>query len=387
MDAVNVEEEYRSEIKEKSRGMGKKEGEQQQQQEEDELMQQQQQQQAEEPEPAPIMTMSSFESLLDDMDRLTSLGKKLTDSAARLHDLLGQESTNQEEINKIVSTLYHDANSSSQEQVGRKRPTTTTLETTVEAFLKEKMASIKHDVCSLEEELTHLEADKHDAVFDLNRKNEELERNKIRLRNLQHTRPSYMDEYESLEKELQKQYDLYMERYRNIHYLHHELKSVEKEEQALQDKIQKRTMELQTRLREEEQQMSNEMMLPNPKHPRNNDIPRATNNDDSPLVSSSNTAQPKHTAVLEKDHKETTNHDNTHDSSSGSSALIISQCSTEEEQLSNSGKESMLESPFSRTTSISVDSSTFFMNGPDFKSFVSPTSKSSLSGDESDDHF
>lgn len=36
-------------------------------------------------------------------------------------------------------------------------------------------------------------------------------------------RPAFMDEYEKLEKELQRQYEIYLARFRNIEYLEHEL--------------------------------------------------------------------------------------------------------------------------------------------------------------------
>jgi hypothetical protein len=36
-------------------------------------------------------------------------------------------------------------------------------------------------------------------------------------------RPAFMDEYEKLEKELQRQYEVYLGRFRNLDYLQHEL--------------------------------------------------------------------------------------------------------------------------------------------------------------------
>ena len=40
-----------------------------------------------------------------------------------------------------------------------------------------------------------------------------------------------MDEYEKLEVELQKQYDVYMEKHRNLTYLEHQLEEYNKTEQ------------------------------------------------------------------------------------------------------------------------------------------------------------
>ena len=44
-------------------------------------------------------------------------------------------------------------------------------------------------------------------------------------------RPAFMDEYEKLEVELQKQYDVYMEKHRNLTYLEHQLEEYNKTEQ------------------------------------------------------------------------------------------------------------------------------------------------------------
>lgn len=48
------------------------------------------------------------------------------------------------------------------------------------------------------------------------------------------SRPAYMDEYEKLERELQKQYEVYVEKHCNLSYLEHQLRDVE---QAEQDKM------------------------------------------------------------------------------------------------------------------------------------------------------
>lgn len=57
----------------------------------------------------------------------------------------------------------------------------------------------------------------------IKKKQTELERNEKRLKTLQNVRPAFMDEYEKLEQELQRQYDVYMVRFRNLEYLENEL--------------------------------------------------------------------------------------------------------------------------------------------------------------------
>lgn len=57
----------------------------------------------------------------------------------------------------------------------------------------------------------------------IKKKTADLERNEKRLKSLQSVRPAFMDEYESLEKQLAEQYAIYLERFRNLDYLEHEL--------------------------------------------------------------------------------------------------------------------------------------------------------------------
>ena len=46
-------------------------------------------------------------------------------------------------------------------------------------------------------------------------------------------RPAFMDEYEKLEGELQKQYFVYLERFRNLEYLENELEVLHRNEQEM----------------------------------------------------------------------------------------------------------------------------------------------------------
>lgn len=46
-----------------------------------------------------------------------------------------------------------------------------------------------------------------------------------------HSRPAFMDEYEKIEEELQKQYDIYLEKFRNLAYLEQQLEDHHRLEQ------------------------------------------------------------------------------------------------------------------------------------------------------------
>jgi hypothetical protein len=48
---------------------------------------------------------------------------------------------------------------------------------------------------------------------------------------LSHFRPAFMDEYEKIEEELQKHYDIYLEKFRNLAYLEQQLEDHHRMEQ------------------------------------------------------------------------------------------------------------------------------------------------------------
>merc|ERR1711870_195136 len=64
----------------------------------------------------------------------------------------------------------------------------------------------------------------------IKKKRQELDRCKKRLGSLASVRPAFMDEYEQLEQELERYYEQYVGRFRNLDYLEHEIDSLNREE-------------------------------------------------------------------------------------------------------------------------------------------------------------
>lgn len=62
----------------------------------------------------------------------------------------------------------------------------------------------------------------------ISKRKKDLDRANQRLAELKEVRPAFMDEYERLEEELQEQYQLYVERFRNLDYLEGELDKINK---------------------------------------------------------------------------------------------------------------------------------------------------------------
>ena len=153
---------------------------------------------------------------LKKIDRIKYLTSKLTESGANLHSLLQEEAkveVDRSDLHNVIQSIIEGNEVASTKESDSFRDA-------MNRILEQK----KHDLDILQEEINEIKADKHDLQLNIQRKKEDIERNENRLKSLQSTKPTFLNELKALEDDLQKHYDLYMERYRNIHYLQHELK-------------------------------------------------------------------------------------------------------------------------------------------------------------------
>merc|ERR1740123_2860448 len=86
----------------------------------------------------------------------------------------------------------------------------------------------------------------------IRKKRQELERCKKRLSSLESVRPAFMDEYEQLEQELERYYEQYVGRFRNLDYLEHEVDVLNREEKERMEENDRALKKMQKRLRDEE---------------------------------------------------------------------------------------------------------------------------------------
>ncbi|XP_073409613.1 clusterin-associated protein 1 isoform X2 [Dendrobates tinctorius] len=89
----------------------------------------------------------------------------------------------------------------------------------------------------------------------IEKRKKELERNRARLQTLQSVRPAFMDEYEKLEEELQKQYEIYMSKYRNLCFLEQQLEDHHRVEQERFEEAENTLRLMHSKLREEENRL------------------------------------------------------------------------------------------------------------------------------------
>ncbi len=67
----------------------------------------------------------------------------------------------------------------------------------------------------------NLEKDEKTLEEKIRKRQLDLERVEKRMVNLINVKPAYMDEYLRLEKELERLYAIYLEKFRNLDYLEH----------------------------------------------------------------------------------------------------------------------------------------------------------------------
>jgi len=179
---------------------------------------------------------------LHDLKTTRSICSTIVDAGVKLYDLLGKEDENRAEREKAIRFLNGisrnlDSNSE-HEQVER------ALNNMLQQH-QEKLDQMKQ----LTEELVQ---DEKNLDTKIKKKKQELERCNKRLSSLTNVRPAFMDEYEKLEYELERVYESYISRFRNLDFLEHELDCLNKEEEEKMEENERALKRMQKRLREEE---------------------------------------------------------------------------------------------------------------------------------------
>ncbi|XP_012352728.1 clusterin-associated protein 1 isoform X1 [Nomascus leucogenys] len=103
--------------------------------------------------------------------------------------------------------------------------------------------------------LNNVASDEANLEAKIEKRKLELERNQKRLETLQSVRPCFMDEYEKTEEELQKQYDIYLEKFQNLTYLEQQLEDHHRMEQERFEEAKNTLCLIQNKLKEEEKRL------------------------------------------------------------------------------------------------------------------------------------
>jgi len=131
----------------------------------------------------------------------------------------------------------------------------------LEKGVRQSIDTVHSEIQRVTQMLENLAGDEANLELKIEKKKQELERNQKRLRSLANVRPAFMDEYEKLEVELQKQYDVYMEKHRNLSYLEHQLEEYSKVEQNKLEETESSLRRMQLRMQEAEKRMIQDDIL------------------------------------------------------------------------------------------------------------------------------
>lgn len=179
---------------------------------------------------------------LNDVKAARLLASEITDAGATLYDLLANERELSKKRNaaaRFLEALSNNLNSNTEHSLVDKR-------------LHEMLDQSRDEVSEMEKQVSDQESDLKALRVKIKKKSTDLERSDKRLRSLQSVRPAFMDEYEKLEGELVYHYDIYLEHFRNLDVLEHELQGYTNAEKEKMEETERTLKRLQIRMHNEE---------------------------------------------------------------------------------------------------------------------------------------
>jgi len=179
---------------------------------------------------------------ISDMKATRELATEITESGAKLYDLLEEEkdlSVARARALRFLDAISNNLNSNKEHEH-------------IETCVRDAVREANESADALERQGKEFEIDLKALRVKIKKKQSELERSDKRLKSLQNVRPAFMDEYEQLEIELQAQYEVYLERFRNLDFLEHEMDKYNQAEKDEMDERNRALKRMQKRLREEE---------------------------------------------------------------------------------------------------------------------------------------
>ncbi|XP_062999041.1 clusterin-associated protein 1 isoform X2 [Elgaria multicarinata webbii] len=174
-------------------------------------------------------------SKIADLKTARQLASEITSKGASLYDLLGKEVELREMRTEAIA-----------------RP----LEINeTEKVMRIAIKDILEQVQKTKDMLNNVASDEASLEAKIEKRKSELERNHKRLQTLQSVRPAFMDEYEKIEEELQKQYSCYLEKFRNLSYLEQQLDDQHRMEQERFEEAENTLRLMKNKLKEEEKRL------------------------------------------------------------------------------------------------------------------------------------
>ncbi|CAD8142977.1 unnamed protein product [Paramecium octaurelia] len=155
----------------------------------------------------------SLPSKLSNIKSHKLLAQEITDLATRLYDQLGKEDevkVAREKALQFLSNVSRGGNSQSEQSQ---------IQNCIQTILKQQEKNIQE----MSKYVGNLERDQKQLDEKIKRKTKELEQAEKRLKGMTSVKPAYQEEYDRQEYELEKLYQIYVEKFRNLVYLEHVL--------------------------------------------------------------------------------------------------------------------------------------------------------------------
>lgn len=175
-----------------------------------------------------------------DMKMARELTSEITSIGQRLFDLMKNEEANQKSRKEAISVLYPAAHSGGLDMDN------------VETEISQMSTALREESERMDTLCKELQTDEEALRGKIEKREQDLDRCKKRLKDLGNVRPAFMDEFEKLERELEKYYTVYIEKFRNVEYLEHQLEQYNQAEQEKLEESERQLKRMQKRLREEE---------------------------------------------------------------------------------------------------------------------------------------
>lgn len=180
------------------------------------------------------VTALSFDitSRIGDLKEARRLASEITTKGSTLYDLLGREVDLREQRSVVIAKSLEIND--------------------VERGMTESIRAVEGEIKKTLMMLDNVASDEANLEAKIEKKRNELERNNKRLQTLQSVRPAYMDEYEKLEEDLQKLYETYVLKFRNLAYLESQLEEYYRSEQDKFEETEEKLKQMAERLKNEE---------------------------------------------------------------------------------------------------------------------------------------
>jgi len=184
----------------------------------------------------------TLNSKLADLKSTRSLCSQIVESGASLFELLSKEAevrSDRDKALRFLDGMSRNLGSNSESEM-------------VERAVTSLLGNHSQNLTQLKTMSEELQRDEKGLEQKIRKKKQELDRCKKRLSSLATVRPAFMDEYEQLEQELERYYEQYVGRFRNLDYLEHEIDVLNREEKDKMEENERALKRMQKRLRDEE---------------------------------------------------------------------------------------------------------------------------------------